>query len=1193
MTSSGGASNVAGPIGGASGDAGVEFRRAVAAYAVAHGLAGEPLGGFGVSLGLAIVVGVAVETDDYADDIRITFKDGRRAQVQAKRTLRFGGVLRSAASQWVEAARDGLKAERDTLVLVTGSASGPISALGELLARFKTDEPGRLTLGEEDLLARLDALLPGLTVEQLKMVRRCAVITVLPVEEEHSLPATVARTLLGRVVGDGPPAVSAWRDLVAHCGRVGRLRGGYSLEGWVRLLQDDGHRITGYGNPAREEASRLDALDGYRDQVRSRGSYVDLRPLGADAARIPMSEVDASVKCYPAGGDSRDTEPLHWSLLRRRRLLLTGLPGGGKSLSLSVAAAALVDAAGAPLPLMVSLRDVEQRDRSRGFGDRLLDAAVKDLPAAHRDLVRSELERGLETGSTALLLDSLDETHDRRGAVVAEIAELCDRIASVVPVLLATRDVAYAQASTLGWDDLRLQEPEKPEKAVRAVLTAVARARKIDDPHPWIDARTSWIAAAIQADRPLGETPLMPVLLALLAAERADGRFPATRAQILFAVIEAAVRRREAQRDNALSVATLGLPESASAVLNAFSLEARILADDGGQSSRADVLEGLQGALIRDWNLPTAAASSGAETIIHFWDELGIFVISGADETVSPRQELLLDIGDAVDAVKIPTPTDVTPWAKDRIRSKRIEPLILASALSETAAEALVAAACQSGDHELLIGAAMAMRQHARVSPSSRALLLDALAADAALADREGWSTFQTLIELGSDGNTYAGMNEIMLDYPRDHQTIGRAAIALRTAHSDDAHDHLLLEALKVRRLPPLPRRVQGASPTHPWATADGMHGQVVAEAATALVGRVEAATGLVVSLLEHASVNLHRRLLASLTNAGVADAATEVLARQTSGMFSAIAGLAAYDLEGPERLLQHLAQAAKPSKLLVAESSGLDELAALYKTLRLDGMGSWPKRDEFDAWLDFVDRVIQLGAFDPTRIAAEANVCRERMTDDEQDAFYALDIASEPRGLNAWSDIDDTEVAVTHLISALFMSKGIARLAAVALSEAPPDVAVPLLTPALPLLATSRDHHYHGGHALAVLEAEGPVTDWAQSDHAALRLVAADRLPATSDASIHPALKQLLTDRDRQVAERAVQRVGELDMPDVAALLTEVANATPLDWACTHCGRINAGADRSCDECHIVAPDAQDTARELLSDLGAGRSNA
>jgi hypothetical protein len=320
----------AGPIGGASGDAGVEYRRAVAAYAVTHALAGEALPGFGFALSVAQVVGVGIETDEFADDVRVTFAGGYKAQVQAKRALRFGSVLRGAVAQWSAAAQSGLDPVRDRLVLVAGTASGNVGVLARALERCKTDEPGAFTAAEQSALTRLDEMLPRLTTLQRNLACRCAVITVLDVEEEESPGAAHARLLLARVVGDGGVVLRAWRDLVARCGRVARLRGGFGIEGWVRLLQEEGYRITGRGTPAAEAVQQAQALDRYRDLLRSRGTMIDLRPLGADTAPIPLTELDASVECVPAGADRRDAESLPWSLLRRGRVLLTGLPGGGK-----------------------------------------------------------------------------------------------------------------------------------------------------------------------------------------------------------------------------------------------------------------------------------------------------------------------------------------------------------------------------------------------------------------------------------------------------------------------------------------------------------------------------------------------------------------------------------------------------------------------------------------------------------------------------------------------------------------------------------------------------------------------------------------------------------------------------------------------------------------------------------------------
>ena len=115
-------------------------------------------------------------------------------------------------------------------------------------------------------------------------------------------------------------------------------------------------------------------------------------------------------------------------------------------------------------------------------------------------------------------------------------------------MLLATRDVAYAPAHTLGWHDLRLGEPAQPEPAVRAVLAAIAAARDIEDVI-WVETRVAWVKRVVGSDKAIGQTPLMPVLLAMLAADRDNQMLPNSRAEILHTVVQDLVRRRERERD--------------------------------------------------------------------------------------------------------------------------------------------------------------------------------------------------------------------------------------------------------------------------------------------------------------------------------------------------------------------------------------------------------------------------------------------------------------------------------------------------------------------------------------------------------------------------------------------------------------------------------------------------------------------
>ena len=221
-----------GGIGGAAGEAGVEYRRGVAAYVVACGLAGLPLLGFGPPSEQARITSVSLETDDVVDDIRVEFTSGFVSFVQAKRRLDGGSSFKKATAQWVRAVEQGLRPDRDRLVIVTGSMSGPMRVLGQALDRYKTDLPGGLTDAERDALARLDVALDGLTADQREIVRKCALIHQLDVEEPFLEQSREGIVLLTRIV-NAAAAMEAWNALTRIAGRAARRGGGFTLEGWT------------------------------------------------------------------------------------------------------------------------------------------------------------------------------------------------------------------------------------------------------------------------------------------------------------------------------------------------------------------------------------------------------------------------------------------------------------------------------------------------------------------------------------------------------------------------------------------------------------------------------------------------------------------------------------------------------------------------------------------------------------------------------------------------------------------------------------------------------------------------------------------------------------------------------------------------------------------------------------------------
>ncbi|USX56330.1 hypothetical protein [Lentzea sp. HUAS12] len=232
----------AGSVAGSSGDAGVEFRRGVAAYAVAHALAAAPLPGLGIPAAAGLVQAVTLETEDAVDDLRIDFASGWRAQVQAKRTLAMGGVLAKAVGQWRRAGLEALDPEKDRLVIVAGTVRGGAKDLQYALERLRFSTSGPPTAKQSKAQKYMEKLLIPLSIDQLEIVLRCALIWELPVEEPDQPGAQAAISQLRHVVATGTAdgALQAWRSLLGLTGRAARLRAGHDLAGWRTALLGEG-----------------------------------------------------------------------------------------------------------------------------------------------------------------------------------------------------------------------------------------------------------------------------------------------------------------------------------------------------------------------------------------------------------------------------------------------------------------------------------------------------------------------------------------------------------------------------------------------------------------------------------------------------------------------------------------------------------------------------------------------------------------------------------------------------------------------------------------------------------------------------------------------------------------------------------------------------------------------------------------
>jgi hypothetical protein len=1178
-----------GAIGGASGDAGVEYRRAVAAYLVAHGLTAVPVSGFGVPSSKSTVTAVSLETDDPVDDITIEFGSGWRCYVQARRTLRKGPSIDKALQQWRVAAGAGLDPRTERLVIVTADMSRPIRDLKVVLDRLKTERPGGLTEEQAVALSYLDSRLEGLSETARSTLLRCASIHLLFVEEEHLQHSREASLLLGRVVGDDT-ALTAWHDLIRLAGKTARLRGGFSVEGWFDLLRGEGHHILVDSTTAAAELERTRlALDRYRSKLRWRGEHIDLRPLGATLSPFPLKGADAKVRVTAPDEDRRDSRDLLWAFLRRGRMLLTGLPGGGKSMAISVTAARLLHVPDSPLPVVASLREIDSHDRSKGFGDRLLDVAVRDLVSPDRELVRAELERRLDQGSIVLILDSLDETQARRADVIHEIHDFLVGVSTDVDVLLATRDVAYAHAATLGWPDLRLAPPEEINHTVDTILQLSAQSTQRDATRidSWVSERTRWVQNALARDSTLTETPLLPVLLALLASEKDSERLPEHRADILAAVVQNVVERREARRDDEFRLGELAGSSAAKVAIEGFAIEAAAIVAHGGWCSLVQARQAVVDLLTTRWDLRGGRAEATAEAIVRFWDEAGIFVISGAEEKVAPRLQLFAEVGDAIHAIG-KADADIRSWVDASADGERYETLVLAAGLSSVAASQLLERAAASTNHPLILAATRAVREGADGSEIELRGLIDALVRDARVGDREAWRAWSQLTRLAVPKDVQPTVLEALSAFPGEYQAIGRALMALRWHSPEDmlTYADQLLDALRVSSLPRLPRRFKSDAPDWQGILIDEGYAEAKEGAAAALLGVVEEATSLVVESLQHGSSAMNDNLRRLLQRHGLGRLAEDALREQTAKMReSVLRAFRNFDEDGHLRLLRELSSS-NQGLLNYQQGTRINELADFCETLHLNDSSAWPRTD--DNYNDFrlaLTTVAQLGSFDRGVLSAQAIIVLRRIeTFNDNAPFFALFDQATRRSLDRWDAVPDRTKAVDLFIRMLSLGRGAAFVAASALWRAPvADLAVPRLLDLIPRLEPSPDHQRIAARTLLSLTGGAQIAQWVSDPNPVLRKVVAESIRVERDGVLSDEIRILLDDQDGNVVEAAINRLGKVHAAERDEQLRRLADEPDPAWLCMHCRTPNEPDRTSCDSCHLVGPSPSQSARKIL----------
>ncbi|MFJ5695921.1 hypothetical protein ACIP9X_18985 [Arthrobacter sp. NPDC093125] len=1132
---------------------------------------------------------VALETEDPLDDIRINFQSGWTALVQAKRALTKGAAFSKAVDQWIKAAQSSLAPEAYRFVIVSGSLSGPLRDLQKALERHRSDLPGPPTKGESEALSYLDELLSVLTLEQKEKVLRCGVLCELAVEELHHSDARVGALYLRPLVS---PATAengrkAWKELVSAAGKTARLRGGYLLGGWLAELRGAGVAVATSGEFPSAELERLHgALERYKERVIRAAASIDLRSLGARLPSIPFEEIDADVKVTTDPEDTKAEADLLWAFLRRGRLILTGLPGGGKSTAIRNLAAQLCTLPGAPLPLRVSLREVDALEHTASFRDRLLTAAVRDDAPADRALIRRELDARLSSGGVALLLDSLDETYDRRAAVASEIDDFMKSVSSDVDALLSTRDVAFGHAATLGWEDLSLLPPKETDRVIRAILSRAAENQSVStsDADRWVQERIDWVNKALRRDATLRETPLLPILLTLLAAEKELDTLPLGRARVLAEVVHDAVSRHELTRQDGSILGPLEGSATDTAAMHAFAVEASAILKANGSIKLGELERIVAGEIAVHWGLSPGFALATARDAIQFFDGSGIFVITGSTETVAPRVALFAEIGDALRATE--QPEKISEWVSDRIQSAQIEPLILAAGISTTAAEALGAAASESGERGVLHAAVRAYREGATISEGHLESICNQLIIDLSTADTSSWDSWTQLLHLPITPEMRTAIEAAVVNYDQQRQKLVRAELDLRFRSRDDLRKkpESLLDLLRLENLPYMVKPVtSGKVNLRAFLVENQLHAAQIA-AAEILTGLVPEATELVVERAKHGPPSLRTELRDILIRADLQAAADET--EEPRPDFRMPDWLRDFEPDNDRKFLNLLAQRPK-AELTYQQQARCDELADLLETLSLNDASSLHMFKYPEDIPGLIDLTETLFAFDAAVVAAQARLTLDRMDKvGGSDAYYALFDKATGRRRHHWDKVSNVADAIALLSKMITWGRAHAWYVAAALWDAPvAEPAALMLREKLPLLASSCEHLRIGALTLCSLVTGPEPESWCDSQDPVLRGVAAELCESSENGHLSSQHYRFLEDPDGHVRLTALNRAAKLHPPDIGAVLEQMGNQPPTAWICRSCRTVNPPNSTSCNKagCFRSGPNITGRLQELI----------
>jgi len=803
-----------GGTGGAANEAGSEFRASVAAWVVVQALLGMRLEALEQREPQAEVpTGTLLfEVDAPVDDIEVHLHHGARLYIQAKRSLSISELADSdfgrAVSQLVEQVTRGPFSPGTRMAVVVGTPTEPLRTLKAILSRMRSPAQVQLNSNEQEVWSKFERHARALSEDEQRLLFDATVFVLLDLEESERR-ACIAQLESG-VVGPGE-GLRAWNVLEQRVRRLAKGRKGSDLDGWIAALKEGGVtlRADRAGAPGPRRVAVSSAIARYREYLIENGKSVWIGGVDSRATALDVSpdtrELIVNDPTSSQSTSSLDGPCLSWAARRRKRTLLLGLPGVGKSASLRRLAAEVATLSWGPLPLIVSLPTfAEALARGGNEIETLVEVGLLKLPSDERAVLAEELLHGLRSvGRSLILLDSLDECRTSRPGVLRALRSVMSELHEDVEVVLATRDTAFADASSLGFYELELQPPRSMAPALHR-LAALILSREGLDPNE-CERRASEITERVMnltSRTTLEETPLARLGMVVIAVRDGVDALGRGHAVALSALVDFVARQWEIaeRRPDFSASADFTAGETVEYMIHAFEKLAEVMDRSDGPNPE-DLVRELASWTQAMFHMAPTRARATARNAVMFWEEVGIYVASGAPAKVGVRQMALHEIGLARWLAKHAPEQEREEWLEAHASDPdRLVAIVHLASLHEESALWLIDMAVRVRSLDLVLRLCDAMAEMSKQGEAYEGLV--SLLVDAALfhlreAGAGRWQVFSRLLQLDLlAGDVKRIMDCIAIGCATKELHLAELTARIRWQGCDELEDEALIRAL-------------------------------------------------------------------------------------------------------------------------------------------------------------------------------------------------------------------------------------------------------------------------------------------------------------------------------------------------------------------------------------------------------------